>query len=168
MYSIYIAFHSYSFIDQYDFPGGIRKCQAHTTSLQCLSRFCHILAFFICSIRIPIPIPSMYGIFTYIFPYKSTKCRQIFLSHGSSWDCPHHWPTGILRLQMPFPSDFQTSMPYSLRLALRASVLRQEDDRNVIPIPKWPWWYPTYGDEHEQFPHNGLRESGINFRLNSG
>ena len=105
-------------------------------------------------ITVPIPIPSYSRIFSpfhqnshshtihvwYIylhFPYKSTKCRQIFHSHGSSW-----------HLSSPLTERyFQTSKPYSLRLAWRASVLMIEDDFSGIQFPKWPWWDPTYGDE---------------------
>lgn len=38
--------------------------------------------------------------------------------------CPHHWPT--VSYDFKCPSDFQTSKPCSLRLALRASVLMED------------------------------------------
>ena len=100
----------------------------------------------------PIPIPSMYGISTYISHTNPPNVGKYSIPMDPLGIVLTIWPNGISR-------------PQSLilfNLLCEPRCWGKKMIETWIQFPKWPWWYPNIWWWTRTVPHKGLRESGIN------
>ena len=85
----------------------------------------------------------MYGkLFTYISHTNQPNVGKYSIPMDPLGICPHHWPTGISRPQSLILFD----------LLCEPRCWGKKMIETGSNSPNDQCWYPTYGDEHEQFP----------------